>query len=60
MAKKGSNRFLVALMVFGFVWILGAGCASAPEDPAPSRGTEDVRGDSDRFFQKMEKEEMKK
>ena len=47
------------LVVLSFVILVGAGCSSGPEETSSSRKTQDVRGDSDRFFQKMEQEEKK-
>ena len=49
-----------AFVVLGLVVLLGVGCSSGPEEPSSSRTTQDRRGDSDRFFQKMEQEENKK
>ncbi|MCH7615164.1 MAG: hypothetical protein IH978_05440 [Nitrospinae bacterium] len=54
------KKQIVALVVLGVVVILGVGCSSGPEEPSSSRTTQDTRGDSDRFFQKMEQEENKK
>ena len=49
-----------AFLVLGVVVFLGVGCSSGPEEPSSSPTTQDARGDSDRFFQKMEQEENKK
>ncbi len=54
------KKQIVALVVLGVVVILGVGCSSGPEESSSSRTTQDTRGDSDRFFQKMEQEENKK
>ena len=51
---------ICVLVMLSVVWIFGVGCSSTPEEPSPSRSTQDMRGDSDRFFQKMEQEEKKK
>jgi len=53
------KKQIVAFVVLGVVVFLGVGCSSGPEEPSSSRTTQDTRGDSDRFFQKMEKEEQK-
>ena len=53
------KKQIVALVVLGVVVFVGVGCSSGPEEPSSSRTTQDTRGDSDRFFQKMEKEEQK-
>jgi len=50
---------IVLMGALGLVVLLGVGCSSVPEEPSSSRTTQDTRGDSDRFFQKMEKEEQK-
>ena len=52
------HKVFGSLLFAAFV-LFGVGCASGPEETSTSRTTEDVRGDSDRFFQKMEKEEKK-
>ncbi len=54
------QRWIGVFMVVGMAWFLGIGCSSGPEEPPASRTTQDIRGDSDRFFQKMEREEEKK
>ena len=52
---------LTSRMVF-FVFLTGAmmtGCSSTPE-PQPEPSKQEIRQDSDRFFQKMGQEEGKK
>lgn len=55
--SKKTQVFALAILG-GMLFFLG-GCSSTPEEPSTSRTTQDVRGDSDRFFQKMEHEEKK-
>lgn len=59
MVRMNRKRQFLALMIFGLISFLGLGCSSTPEEASTSRTTQDVRGDSDRFFQKMEHEEKK-
>ncbi len=59
MLRMNRKWKIMALMIIGLIAFLGAGCSSTPEEPSSSRTTQDVRGDSDRFFQKMEQEEKK-
>ncbi|MDT7041788.1 hypothetical protein [Candidatus Nitronereus thalassa] len=51
---------ICVLVMLSIVWLFGVGCSSTPEEPSTSRTTQEMRGDSDRFFQKMEQEEKKK
>ena len=47
---------MVGMMVC--LGVLGQGCANQPDQgTTPSPSVQDVRGNSDRFFQKMEQEE---
>lgn len=43
-------------MVLGVALLLYA-CGSSPEPPPTPPTTQEIRGDSDRFFEKMQKEE---
>jgi hypothetical protein len=43
-------------MVLGIAFLL-YGCGSSPEAPDTTPTTSEIRGDSDRFFEKMQKEE---
>lgn len=56
--NRNTQRSVFALVAF--VMLVGLGCSTTPEEPASSRTTQDARGDSDRFFQKLEQEEQKK
>lgn len=60
MSKMSRKTGVFSLVILGGMFFLGVGCSSTPEEPPSSRTTQDTRGDSDRFFQKMEKEEKKK
>jgi len=54
------KKQIVAFVVLGVVVFLGVGCSSGPEESSSSSPEQEARGDSDRFFQKMEQEENKK
>lgn len=60
MEIENRQRLIGSLIVLGLVFGAGVGCSSTPEESDTSRSIQDVRGDSDRFFQKMEKEEKNK
>ena len=60
MLKINQTHAIWILAMLGFILFLGTGCSSAPEEASNSRTIQDVRGDSDRFFQKMGEEEKKK
>lgn len=54
------NKEWCTLLGVGVVMILGVGCSTGPEESTTPPTTQETRGDSDRFFQKMEQEENKK
>lgn len=56
--NQNTQRSVFVLVAF--VMLVGLGCSTTSEEPSSSRTTQDARGDSDRFFQKMEQEEDKK
>lgn len=60
MLKMNLKTQVVVLVIMGMMVFFVAGCSSTPEEPSSSRTTQDVRGESDRFFQKMGEEEKKK
>ena len=60
MVTKGMNMVFTGFLLLSFVFGGWAGCSSTPEESPSSPTKQDMRGDSDRFFQKMEQEEKKK
>ena len=60
MVGHNKKKPIFAIGVMSVMFLLGVGCSSTPEEPSSSRTTQDVRGDSDRFFQQMGEEEKKK
>jgi len=60
MAWRNAATHTTAIMFSAFIaGALMGGCSSPPE-PQPEPGKQEIRQDSDRFFQKMGQEEGKK
>lgn len=48
-------RSILAMVFFALIGIQG--CGGHPKQEPPTPGTQEIRGDSDQFFQKMDQEE---
>lgn len=59
MLEMSRKKLGLPFVIIGVMLVFGVGCSSGPDEAPSSRTTQDVRGDSDRFFQKMEHEEKK-
>lgn len=57
MSEHEKRFFKWAFGLSLFVCVFFIGCANKPKEPEVQPSVQDVRGDSDRFFKKMEQEE---
>ncbi len=60
-AAAGRQAWIVGLRALAYSaallgWVAVSGCASEPKEPPP-RSVNEIRSDSDRFFDKMQQEE---
>ena len=54
--EERKNALIITGLILGFVTAVG--CSAAPPSPSPS--TQEIRSDSDRFFNKLGQEEQTK